>query len=152
MILLLQLLLAHLIGDFILQPAEWIKAKEENKLKAWQLYVHVALHVGLLLALVGDIQFIGWALLLGGVGHLPFGISRSQFRKKSPGFPSSDGWRLIPNNNYLKQNNEKLQTYCGSYRLFWRFQIFPLHNITMITRSFTLIPDGVSVRLKSILL
>ncbi len=69
MILLLQLLVAHLIGDFILQPSEWVTAKDQNKLKAWQLYAHAALHAGLLLVLVGDVQFIRWALLLGGL-HL----------------------------------------------------------------------------------
>ena len=43
MILFIKLVLAHLIGDFILQPASWVKAKEEFKLKAWQLYAHVAM-------------------------------------------------------------------------------------------------------------
>jgi len=40
MILLFKLLLAHLLGDFLLQPDSWVKAKEKNKLKAWQLYAH----------------------------------------------------------------------------------------------------------------
>ncbi|MGN6801159.1 MAG: DUF3307 domain-containing protein, partial [Ginsengibacter sp.] len=40
MIILLKLLLAHLFADFIFQPASWVKAKEEKKLGAWQLYIH----------------------------------------------------------------------------------------------------------------
>lgn len=31
MILLLQLVLAHLIGDFILQPTSWVTAKNDSK-------------------------------------------------------------------------------------------------------------------------
>ena len=40
MILLVKLLMAHLIGDFLLQPGSWVAAKESKKLAAWQLYVH----------------------------------------------------------------------------------------------------------------
>ena len=64
MIVLLKLFLAHLIGDFLLQPETWVKAKEEKKLGAWQLYAHSLLHGLLLLLLVmWDISFWRWALL-----------------------------------------------------------------------------------------
>lgn len=69
MILLLKLLLAHLIGDFILQPTSWVKAKEERKLKAWQLYAHVVIHLVLILVMVWNIYFWPWALLIAG-SHL----------------------------------------------------------------------------------
>ncbi|MTI88108.1 MAG: DUF3307 domain-containing protein [Balneolaceae bacterium] len=42
--LILKLLLAHLIGDYALQPKSWVQAKEVQKLKAPQLYIHVLLH------------------------------------------------------------------------------------------------------------
>ncbi len=63
MIVLLKLLLAHLVADFIVQPSSWIKAKEEKKLAAWQLYFHSFLHGLLALLLVWDINFWMWALL-----------------------------------------------------------------------------------------
>jgi hypothetical protein len=44
MILFIKLLLAHLIGDFILQPHSWVLQKEQKKLRAWQLYAHIAVH------------------------------------------------------------------------------------------------------------
>ena len=44
MILIIKLILAHLLGDFIFQPNSWVKAKEEKKLKAWQLYTHISIH------------------------------------------------------------------------------------------------------------
>jgi hypothetical protein len=53
MTLLLQLLLAHLLGDFFLQSEKWVQNKEEKKLRSPWLYVHVALHCGLLLLLAG---------------------------------------------------------------------------------------------------
>lgn len=39
--ILLRLLLAHLLGDFLLQPAKWVKAKSSKKEKAPELYYHV---------------------------------------------------------------------------------------------------------------
>lgn len=65
MMLLVKLLLAHILGDFVLQPDSWVKRKEQKKLKAPQLYAHVLLHTALVLLIVGDITFWKAALLLG---------------------------------------------------------------------------------------
>lgn len=54
MILLVKLFLAHLIGDFILQPDKWVKEKEEKKLRAWQLYVHALIHMVLTILLLWE--------------------------------------------------------------------------------------------------
>ncbi len=64
MIVLIKLLLAHLIGDFLLQPNQWVKAKEIKKLKAYQLYLHTVIHFALVMLLIGDIGFVWWGLLL----------------------------------------------------------------------------------------
>jgi len=39
--ILLRLLMAHLLGDFLFQPQSWVKAKESKKEKAPQMYYHV---------------------------------------------------------------------------------------------------------------
>ena len=52
-----QLLIAHFIGDFFVQPTSWVRAKEERKLTAWQLYVHSVLHGGLAWLLVFETGF-----------------------------------------------------------------------------------------------
>ena len=57
MILFIKLILAHLIGDFILQPTLWVKAKETRKLKAWQLYAHILVHAVVMVLIVWDIYF-----------------------------------------------------------------------------------------------
>src|ERR1700739_1965034 len=41
LILLLRLLMAHLLGDFLLQPAKWVKEKNNKKEKASEMYYHV---------------------------------------------------------------------------------------------------------------
>lgn len=64
MIVLLKLLIAHLTGDFLLQPEKWVKAKEEKKLGAWQLYFHSLLHGLLVLLLMWNLSFWKWALLI----------------------------------------------------------------------------------------
>lgn len=69
MILFVKLVLAHLIGDFILQPTSWVKAKETRKLKAWQLYAHILVHAVLIIVIVWDVYFWPWALIIA-VSHL----------------------------------------------------------------------------------
>lgn len=69
MILFIKLILAHLIGDFLLQPTSWVKAKETRKLKAWQLYAHMLVHAVLILLLVWDVYFWPSALVIAG-SHL----------------------------------------------------------------------------------
>jgi hypothetical protein len=41
LIILLRLFLAHLLGDFLLQPAKWVKAKSSKKERAPEMYYHV---------------------------------------------------------------------------------------------------------------
>lgn len=65
MILLFKILLAHLIGDFILQPTSWVLDKEKRKIKSEYLYFHFLIHTLLLMLLVFRLDFIPYAILLG---------------------------------------------------------------------------------------
>jgi hypothetical protein len=60
--LLLKLILAHLVGDFILQPEKWVKNKEKKKLKSVWLYLHIAVHIGLMFLFLWDTS--QWKLIL----------------------------------------------------------------------------------------
>lgn len=62
MIVLIKLLLAHFIGDFVLQPYSWVVDKERNKGRSVQLYYHIALHGILPLVLLWDINY--WQVAL----------------------------------------------------------------------------------------
>jgi len=64
MLIFTKLLLAHLIGDFLLQPARWVVHKEANKIKSKYLYIHVLLHFLLTMTLVWDLQYWKWALII----------------------------------------------------------------------------------------
>ncbi|NVK51491.1 MAG: DUF3307 domain-containing protein [Flavobacteriaceae bacterium] len=52
MILFLKLLLAHLVGDFLLQPKKWVKEKEKKKLASSKLYLHILVHALILLLIL----------------------------------------------------------------------------------------------------
>lgn len=64
MILFIKLILAHLIGDFLLQPKKWVIHKEVNKAKSKYLYVHVLIHFGLIMLLLWDLHYWKLALII----------------------------------------------------------------------------------------
>lgn len=88
--LLIKLFLAHLLGDFVFQPTRWIAAKEQHKLKAWQLYIHVLIHGVLLTALVWDRNFVLPGILIV-VSHFAIDVLKLKLQKPS----SKRIWFLI---------------------------------------------------------
>lgn len=64
MIIFIKILLAHLLGDFILQPNSWVTDKESKKQKSIYLYAHAALHGLLAWIFIGKPNFVGFALIL----------------------------------------------------------------------------------------
>ena len=62
-VLLLKLLIAHVLGDFVLQPSSWVKHKKKKKLASIYLYAHIAVHaLALLVLLQFDTTY--WKILL----------------------------------------------------------------------------------------
>lgn len=68
MLMFIKLILAHLIGDFILQPQKWVLHKQGNKIKSKYLYFHILLHFLLYLLLLWDLTLWKVALVIAG-GH-----------------------------------------------------------------------------------
>lgn len=64
MILFVKLFLSHLLGDFLLQPTNWVKDKEQQKHRSLYLYLHTLLHGVLAWLIVGEMAFGKWALIL----------------------------------------------------------------------------------------
>jgi hypothetical protein len=62
MIIIVKLILAHILGDFLFQPNSWVKEKERKKALAWQLYAHVFIHGLLTLLLLFDLT--DWKLVV----------------------------------------------------------------------------------------
>jgi hypothetical protein len=67
-LILLKLLLAHLLGDFFLQPTKWVAEKEKRKLRSGKLYLHVGIHISLIFLLFFSIEIWKIALIIG-VAH-----------------------------------------------------------------------------------
>lgn len=51
MIVIIKLILAHFIGDFLLQPTSWVREKEAKKARSPKLYLHILIHGALVLLL-----------------------------------------------------------------------------------------------------
>lgn len=81
MLLFTKLLLAHLIGDFILQPNKWVLDKEKKKEKSIYLYLHTVLHLVLMLIFVAEVDFIIYGILLA-VSHGIIDFIKLKFQKK----------------------------------------------------------------------
>ena len=64
MIILIKLLLAHLLGDFVLQPKLWVEDKENKKAKSLKLYLHTLLHGTLIMLLLWNLYYWPIALIL----------------------------------------------------------------------------------------
>ena len=75
-----KLLLAHLLGDFLLQPTSWVIDKESKKHKSMYLYVHIALHGLLAWLLVGFLDF-GWFALFTAISHGFIDFMKLYFQK-----------------------------------------------------------------------
>ena len=64
MTLILQLLLAHMLGDFLLQPKAWVEKKMRYQLRAPELYIHSVIHGLLAWLFTGILQFWGMAVVI----------------------------------------------------------------------------------------
>ena len=60
MIVLVKLIIAHFIGDFLLQPKSWVEEKEKFKAKSIKFYLHLLIHGILTVLLLMD--FNHWLL------------------------------------------------------------------------------------------
>ena len=59
-----KLLLAHLTGDFLLQPKKWVLHKEKRKAASKYLYFHVLIHFALIMLVLWDFSYWKIALVI----------------------------------------------------------------------------------------
>lgn len=75
-----QLILAHLLGDFIFQPNSWVADKEKKKAKSIYLYLHVLLHTALSFLFLWNLQ-LWWIAVIIGVSHFVIDWAKLTFQK-----------------------------------------------------------------------
>ncbi|MDN4011653.1 DUF3307 domain-containing protein [Chryseobacterium gambrini] len=75
----IQLILAHLFGDFILQPNSWVAEKESKKLKSRYLYFHVLIHTILSFIFLWNTE-LWWIAVLIGVSHFIIDAAKLSFQ------------------------------------------------------------------------
>lgn len=80
MILFVQLFLAHLLGDFFLQPGKWVRDKELKKWKSKFLYLHALVHLILIICITASFSIWKVALLLSFL-HLVLDGIKLQFQQ-----------------------------------------------------------------------
>lgn len=80
--LFLSLLLAHLVGDFLLQPTAWVKDKKKKKIKSKSLYYHVGVHLLLLLIATQFNSDYLLGILFVALSHLGIDCVKLYFEKK----------------------------------------------------------------------
>jgi hypothetical protein len=74
-IILAKLLLAHLVGDFLLQPKRWVEHKEQKKAASWVMYVHTLIH-GLLVVILFHDASLWVFMLIYALSHLAIDLVR----------------------------------------------------------------------------
>lgn len=141
MLLLIKLLLSHLLGDFVFQPSTWVAAKEEKKLKAWQLYVHVLIHGLLLLAIVWNLNFILPALIIV-VTHLAIDVLKLQLQKQS----TKRLWFLIDQSLHV---SVIVLVWCWIEQPTLNFDIFNDPNVLIFITALVFLTTPTSVIVKN---
>jgi hypothetical protein len=64
MIIIIKLIIAHLIGDFLLQPKAWVLDIDIKKIRSKKLYFHLLIHGVLVLILFWQIDYWQLALII----------------------------------------------------------------------------------------
>lgn len=62
-LILIKMLLAHVVGDFVLQPNSWVKDKLKYKHRSLYLYLHILIHLVALFIVFG-FDFTYWLIFL----------------------------------------------------------------------------------------
>ena len=91
-----RLILAHLIGDFVLQPKSWVNEKEKSGLRSPKIYLHSFIHGVLVLLVFWNLSYWPLALALA-IIHLVIDLGKQHFQKEN----NKSSWFLIDQSLHL---------------------------------------------------
>ncbi len=78
--LLLRLLTAHFIADFIFQPNDWVKERAERKINSKYLYLHTFIILILTFLAAGSFSLV-WGVLIITISHYLIDLGKSYIKK-----------------------------------------------------------------------
>ncbi|MCF2874304.1 MULTISPECIES: DUF3307 domain-containing protein [unclassified Tenacibaculum] len=80
--LLLKLLIAHVVGDFVLQPTHWVAAKKEKTYKSKYFYLHGLVHLLALIVILGFDASYWLSILAIVISHLGIDLLKLRLEGK----------------------------------------------------------------------
>ncbi len=137
--ILVPLILAHLIGDFILQPNSWVIDKERKKARSKFLYWHVLIHIALAMIFLWNIH-LWWIAVAIGVSHFLIDWAKLEFQTHK----SKRTWFFADQMLHLLVIVALSQWYYP----YWEFQdFFNQINIKLLTAVvFLTVPASVLIK------
>lgn len=91
-----RLILAHLIGDFVLQSKSWVDEKEKLGFRSLKIYLHGFIHGVLVLLVLWNLSYWALALVIA-IIHVVIDLMKQHFQKEN----SKSRWFLIDQSLHL---------------------------------------------------
>ena len=133
------LILAHLLGDFILQPNSWVADKEKKKGGSVYLYIHVLLHTVLAFVFLWNLK-LWWIALIIGITHFLIDLAKLQFQNGK----TKRTWFFIDQIAHLVVIGAVAVLYFPYFRLE---DFFNLRNLELVTAIvFLTVPSSIIIK------
>ena len=133
------LILAHLLGDFILQPNSWVADKEKKKAGSVYLHMHVLLHTVLAFVFLWNLK-LWWIALIIGITHFLIDLAKLQFQNGK----TKRTWFFIDQIAHLVVIGAVAVLYFPYFRLE---DFFNLRNLELVTAIvFLTIPSSIIIK------
>ena len=133
------LILAHLLGDFLLQPNSWVADKERKKLNSVFLYFHILIHIAFVFLFLWDLNLWWIALIIGG-SHFLIDTAKLHFQTNK----TKRSWFFIDQALHFLV----IATVSALYFPFFMWQdFFNIENLKIITAIvFLTIPSSIFIK------
>ena len=133
------LILAHLLGDFILQPNSWVADKEKKKGGSIYLYIHILLHTVLAFIFLWNVK-LWWIAIIIGITHFLIDLTKLHFQNGK----TKRTWFFIDQIAHLVVIGTVAVLYFPYFRLE---DFFNLRNLELVTAIvFLTVPSSIIIK------
>ena len=133
------LILAHLLGDFILQPNSWVADKEKKKGGSIYLYIHILLHTVLAFIFLWNVK-LWWIAIIIGITHFLIDLAKLHFQNGK----TKRTWFFIDQIAHLVVIGTVAVLYFPYFRLE---DFFNLRNLELVTAIvFLTVPSSIIIK------